>query len=266
MRRMNIDTPFDLVNVHLAGRNPEHQALDPNGTLNKDDTISIISSKLRKDIYDFRDCKTGADEWHSDITFEPAPADYTSLKVHTLPATGGDTLWSSGYEIYDLLSKPLQQLADTLVGRFSQPAFNDAAKRGGFRVHPGPRGSALNVGESLEAHHPFVRTNPVTGWKSIFGLGSHFDRLENLSKRESSIIKQYIVELVTSSHAAQVRFRWRANDLAIWDNRSTYHAATPDYDGLGHRAGVRAVSIGEKPYFDPASHSRRDELGESQLI
>jgi alpha-ketoglutarate-dependent taurine dioxygenase len=47
--------------------------------------------------------------------------------------------------------------------------------------------------------------------------------------------------------------------LAVWDNRSTFHAASPDYEG--DRAGVRAVSVGERPYYDPASQSRRDELG-----
>jgi alpha-ketoglutarate-dependent taurine dioxygenase len=157
-----------------------------------------------------------------DITFEPVPADYTSLKVHTLPHTGGDTLWSSGYEIYDLLSPAFKTLADGLVGRFAQPAFNEAAERGGFRVHPGPRGAPENVGEVLQAFHPFVRTNPVTGWKSVFGLGSHFQGIENATPRESEILKAYILELVTSSHAAQVRFRWSANDLAIWDNVSAF--------------------------------------------
>ena len=33
--------------------------------------------------------------WHADITFEPVPSDYAILKVHTLPETGGDTLWAS---------------------------------------------------------------------------------------------------------------------------------------------------------------------------
>lgn len=42
--------------------------------------------------------------WHSDISFEPVPSDYAMLKIHELPTTGGDTLWASGYEIYDRLS------------------------------------------------------------------------------------------------------------------------------------------------------------------
>jgi alpha-ketoglutarate-dependent taurine dioxygenase len=53
------------------------------------------------------------------------------------------------------------------------------------------------------------------------------------------------------------------NDLAIWDNRSVYYGATPDYInlGLGERTGQRAVSLGEIPYLDPGSKSRRESLG-----
>jgi alpha-ketoglutarate-dependent taurine dioxygenase len=200
-------------------RQADYQALDEKGTTNKDDTISVISSKGRKGLYSGHRT-TGADEWHSDITFEPVPSDYTSLKVHTLPPTGGDTLWSSGYEIYDLLSDSFKSFADSLTGRFAQPNFGLAAQKGGFRLHPGPRGSPLNVGEELDALHPFIRTNPVTGWKSVFGVGSHFQEIVDVSKRESEIIKAYVLELVTSSHAAQVRFKWGKNDLAIWDNVS----------------------------------------------
>lgn len=53
-------------------------------------------------------------------------------------------------------------------------------------------------------------------------------------------------------------------DAAIWDNRSVYHAATWDYEGLGPRTGHRAVGLGERPFFDPKSKSRREALGESE--
>ncbi|PWN20870.1 taurine catabolism dioxygenase [Microstroma glucosiphilum] len=240
-----------------AEREAAHLPLDKAGTPNTDNSISVISSKHRRATYTSR--VSNAEEWHSDITFEPAPADYTSLKVHTVPPTGGDTLWSSGYEIYDLLSPPFKALADSLTGYYAQPNFIEAAKRGGYRVHPGPRGSDDNVGETLDAIHPFVRTNPVTGWKSVFGVGTHFQRFEGLHKREGEILRQYVLELVTSHHTAQARLKWGENDLAVWDNRSTFHAASPDYES--DRAGVRAVSVGERPYYDPASQSRREELG-----
>lgn len=48
--------------------------------------------------------------------------------------------------------------------------------------------------------------------------------------------------------------------LAIWDNRSAFHTATFDYEGLGERLGNRAVGIGEKPYLDANSKSRTEEL------
>lgn len=47
---------------------------------------------------------------------------------------------------------------------------------------------------------------------------------------------------------------------AIWDNRSAFHTATFDYEGLGERFGHRAVGIGEAPYLDPNSKSRTEAL------
>lgn len=35
----------------------------------------------------------GADFRRRSITFEPVPSDFAILKIHTLPETGGDTLW-----------------------------------------------------------------------------------------------------------------------------------------------------------------------------
>jgi hypothetical protein len=57
---------------------------------------------------------------------------------------------------------------------------------------------------------------------------------------------------------------WRLtrSKTAIWDNRSAFHSATFDYDGLGERFGNRAVGIGEAPYLDPKSRSRTEVLAE----
>ena len=52
--------------------------------------------------------------------------------------------------------------------------------------------------------------------------------------------------------------------IAIWDNRSAFHTATHDYEGLGERFGNRAVGIGEKPFLDPSSRSRTEVLEERQ--
>ena len=71
------------------------------------------------------------------------------------------------------------------------------------------------------------------------------------------------MNLIVENHDLQVRHRWQnPNDVAIWDNRSVYHSATSDYEGLGERLGHRAVGIGEKPYLDVTSKSRSEALHE----
>jgi hypothetical protein len=50
-------------------------------------------------------------------------------------------------------------------------------------------------------------------------------------------------------------------DVAIWDNRSALHNITLDYHVGEARKGDRVVSLGEKPYLDPNSTSRREALG-----
>ncbi|KAL7920995.1 hypothetical protein ACQKWADRAFT_296605 [Trichoderma austrokoningii] len=205
--------------------------------------------------------KQKAATWHSDIAFEPAPADYTSLRLTKLPPTGGDTLWASGYEIYDRISEPYQKFLESLTATFQTPSFNEIAARGGFELYSKPRGAPENIGTELKAIHPVVRTNPVTGWKSIFPVGGHVKHINGVTEDESNRLRQWFLDLVHDGHDLQVRFRWQnPNDIAIWDNRSVFHTATYDYTGLGERFGNRAVGVGERPYFDPNSVSRREAL------
>ncbi|KAK4544701.1 hypothetical protein LTR36_003950 [Oleoguttula mirabilis] len=238
-----------------------------------DNEISTISSKLFKKIYIKEDedtvCtkKQSSNSWHSDIAFEPVPADYTSLRLTQLPKLGGDTVWASGYEIYDRLSPLYQKFVESLSCTFAQPNFNAIAKRGGFKIYDKPRGAPENVGSVLKAVHPVVRTNPVTGWKSIYPVGAHISHINALTKEESKSLLDWFNQLCVDNHDLQVRFKWQnVNDIAIWDNRSTFHNATYDFEGLGDRSGNRAVGLGERPFFDPESSSRREALEREGVV
>lgn len=91
-----------------------------------------------------------------------------------------------------------------------------------------------------------------------------------VTKDESDAILEYLFRHVSQNHDLQVRFKWNKNDVTIWDNRSVFHTATyysnycfrsdfrNDYEGL--RIGDRVVSVGEHPYFDASSKSRREAL------
>ena len=129
------------------------------------DQISVISSEKQAKggglTHQLSDASRFASAgWHSDITFEPVPSDYAMLKIHTLPPkSGGDTLWASGYDVYDRLSGPMQRMLEGLTATHDAKFFLDEAARLGNPIREGKRGSPLNSGRSLCAVHPVVRTN-----------------------------------------------------------------------------------------------------------
>jgi len=249
----------------LSGRPKEsglhiHPTEKPNS--DADLEIHVITSKKDKkkehenelDISQF-----SSREWHSDITFEPVPSDFAILKIHTLPEIGGDTLWASGYEAYDRLSPAFAKYLEGLTALHSGRKFRIASEATGQPLIGETRGNPENVGTTLEAVHPVIRTNPVTGWKSVFVNKNFTKRILELTKDESDNTLDYLYRVFSENHDLQVRFKWNKNDVAIWANSSTLHNVTRDYDE--HREGDRVVSLGEKPYFDPKSKSRRDALG-----
>ncbi|KAI5459435.1 hypothetical protein BGZ63DRAFT_277786 [Mariannaea sp. PMI_226] len=229
--------------------------------------VSTISSKQYEKFYrktnDDGIVVTKRDDelWHADISFEPTPADYTSLRLTELPSTGGDTLWASGYDVYDRLSPAYQKFLESLTATFFQPHFGQIAEKQGFELYDKPRGAPDNIGKILKAVHPVIRTNPVTGWKSVFPIGAHVGHINGVTKQESKNLLSWFYDLVAQDHSIQVRLKWQnPNDIAIWDNRSAFHSATFDYDGYGDRFGNRVVGIGEHPYLDPNSVGKADYL------
>jgi alpha-ketoglutarate-dependent taurine dioxygenase len=140
------------------------------------DQISVISSEKQKKggglTHQLSDVSRFASAgWHTDISFEPVPSDYAMLKIHTLPATGGDTLWASGYEIYDRLSPAMQQFLEGLTATHDAKFFLEEAERLGNPIRKGIRGNPLNFGEALTAVHPVIRTNRTSlslcSWKCL---------------------------------------------------------------------------------------------------
>ncbi|KAK4458541.1 alpha-ketoglutarate-dependent sulfonate dioxygenase, partial [Cladorrhinum samala] len=249
---------------HALANSKRGIAVDENGKL--DDEVSVISSELNRKYYSDRfshvSKRIASEGWHADITFERIPSDYAILKIVQPPDdVGGDTLWASGYEAYDRLSPALQKLAEGLTATHYQPNFVKVKETFGAELIDQERGAPENTGLDFKAEHPVIRTNPVTGWKSLFGAGHQVAAgwINGVTERESEILKQYFTQLIAENHDLQVRFRWNKNDLAIWDNRSVFHTATNDY--AGKRQGNRVVSLGEKPFFDPTSKSRREALG-----
>lgn len=150
---------------------------------------------------------------------------------------------------------------DTLTGTYSQPIFKENANEE-YNLYSEERGAPENIGDDLKAIQPIVRTNPVTGWKTLFAVGHHFTKINEVNPLESQALKEFVWNILVQSHDIQVRHKWGKYDIAIWDNRSTYHTANPDIKLLGdvYRSGVRTVGIAERPYLDPNSITQTEGL------
>lgn len=214
-----------------------HPVLNNTSEFGVDDAeISTISSVARKQIFKHdepqrtRSRQYDAAQWHSDIQFEPVPADYTSLRLTKLPKTGGDTLWASGYEIYDRFSPVYQKFFEGLTATFIGDGFIKAAAAQPDRVklYEKERGSPENVGKTLSAVHPVVRTNPVTGWKSVYALGPFPKYVNELNAEESADLLKKFRSVITENHDLQVRFKWRnENDIGkSWSGSSSDFLST----------------------------------------
>ncbi|GAA6031545.1 hypothetical protein JCM8097_006513 [Rhodosporidiobolus ruineniae] len=196
--------------------------------------------------------------WHTDVSFEPVPSLFSILQMHTIPRTGGDTLWASNYSAYDRLSPTYQKFLEGLTAVHDAERFRIQAKLNGFKLRTEPRGSPENQGDAFQAVHPVVRTSPVTGLKSLYVNPTFTTRINELGIDESRSVLDYLFRVQHENHENHVKYRWSPYDVAIWNNGVVNHLAT--FDFTEYRAGDRAVVVGEKPFFDPASLSREQYL------
>ena len=153
--------------------------------------------------------QSGRVAWHSDNAYEENTSDYTSLRMTTIPKTGGDTLWASGYEVYERLSTLSQRMLESCSATFTNYGMIERARTLGQDVFEGPRGSPANVGTSMTATHPAVRTHPITGWKAVFGVGLQCRKINGVTPQESTEIQNKLLSIIMENHDLQCRFRWQ---------------------------------------------------------
>ena len=127
----------------------------------------------------------------------------------TVPTTGGDTVWASGYSAYEKLSPDFRKIID------GKKAVYRSAHSYLDRDDPtaGPK--------YVERTHPLVRVHPATGWKALWVNRAMTERIVGLDKAESDVILHYLFEVFEKNIDIQVRFKWTPRASALWDNRYT---------------------------------------------
>ena len=171
--------------------------------------------------------------WHTDVSCDAEPPLATMLQLHQLPATGGDTLFSSMYAAFESLSPRMQEFLLTLQahhesehvyrGRYADRNVDDAG-----RSYP-------------RALHPVVCTHPRSERLALYVNPSFTTRIEDLSPGESQALLSMLYAHQQRPEF-QVRFKWSENAIALWDNRCTQHFALWDYypeERRGHRVTIK---------------------------
>jgi taurine dioxygenase len=181
--------------------------------------------------------------WHTDHSYDVAPALGSMLYAREVPKTGGDTLFASMYAAYDALSDGLKTTLDGLKARHSSRHVFGAtadARRGDLRGRIGNPELATQ-----DAVHPVIIRHPETGRKALYVNPGFTLGFDGWTEEESRPLLDYLYR-----HAVRpeftCRFHWREGSLALWDNRSTWHFAVNDYHGerrLLHRITIEGVPL-----------------------
>jgi taurine dioxygenase len=186
--------------------------------------------------------------WHTDATWRENPPLGCVLRCVECPPVGGDTIWANMVLAYERLPQHVKSEIAGLRARHSIEASFGAAM-------PIEKRLALKA-QYPDPEHPVVREHPETGEKVLFvnAFTTHFTNYhtaENVRVGQdyapgASQLLQYLISQAFVPEY-QVRFRWKPNSIAMWDNRSTQHYAVMDYPPC-HRRMERAGIVGDRPF------------------
>lgn len=177
--------------------------------------------------------------WHTDQSYDHAPAMGSILVARELPPSGGNTLFASMYKAYEALSPSMKEkLAPLKAIHSAKRIFGKGAY---YNQERGDRIGNAEAADALEdSVHPVVITHPLSGKKALFVNIAYTTQIIGWSEAETGA---FVGDMFV--HATQPQFvyefEWRPGSIAFWDNRSTWHYAKNDYHG--HRREMHRITL-----------------------
>lgn len=203
-------------------RHPEHEELFVLSTVAVDGKPSISENVGR--------------HWHSDLSYTLRPPLGSIFHARVLPEVGGDTMFASMHAAYDSLSEAMRAMIDPLWAVHDYMMVENMKKRDPALV-------AQLRDANPPVAQPLVRVHEETGRKALYLSEQMSKRIAGMTEKESLPLLRFLYEhSVDPMHT--YRHRWAANDILMWDNRSTMHLALADFAPGAARYCMRTTILG----------------------
>ena len=186
--------------------------------------------------------KNIGNKWHTDHSYDDAPALGSMIYAIEVPPAGGDTLFANMSLAYDTLSDGMKNMLSKLEAVHSSRHVFGPGVKSGSDVADRYRNAEQAVQNAV---HPVVIRHPDTGRKVLYVNPTFTVRFNGWTEEESKPLLDYLY-----AHAAKpdfsCRVRWERGSLGLWDNRATWHLALNDYHGhrrLMHRVTIEGTTL-----------------------
>ena len=158
------------------------------------------------------------EQFHTDSIYTKKPPKFTMLLSKIVPKKGtANTEFSSQYLAYENLPYHIKKKLKNLKAIYSSEGPISITTKERAKE----KGKEKN--ELISKHKIIKKINRKL---SIFCSPGHFIGFNNLNKKEETKLKNFLFK-----HQIKKKFQcsleWEKNQLAIWDNRSMLHQATP---------------------------------------
>ena len=177
--------------------------------------------------------------WHTDLTFKAVQPFASVLVARQVPEIGGDTMWSSCYSAYERLPDGMKQDLEALQAIHDLGDF-----RNSFSADKDGDSGSERLNESVPRFghmiRPLIATHPVSGRRFLNFNEAFVTHIAGLTTNEANSLKTFLANHMNKPED-QLRWRWAAGDLALWDNRVTMHYALADY--LPHYRCMNRVTV-----------------------
>ena len=176
-------------------------------------------------------------KWHTDHSYDDAPALGSMIYALEVPPVGGDTMFANMSLAWETLSDGMKDMLSKLRAvHSSRHVFGP-----GYKANPDVADRFRNPEQAVQdAVHPVVIRHPDTGRRLLYVNPTFTVRFNGWTEEESRPLLDYLY-----AHASRPEFscrvQWREGSLGLWDNRATWHLALNDYPG--HRRLMHRVTI-----------------------